>query len=57
MAEAPVAADSPRLRDEPLRVGGCGRINEYVPLAPFGTTDTPTAQLAAALDGGTESTQ
>ena len=54
MAEAPVAADSPRLRDEPLRAG---RINEYLPLAPFGTTDTQTAQLAAALDGGTESTQ
>jgi hypothetical protein len=56
--EAPVAAESPRLRNEPpQRADGCGRVNEYIPLAPFGTTDTPTAQLATALDSGTESTQ
>ncbi len=46
-----------RLRKEPLSASGWGRINEYYPLAPFGSNDAKTVQMAAALTEGTELTK
>ena len=46
-----------RYRKEPLSASGVGRVNQYYPLAPFGVTSTPEAQVIAALTAGTEITE